>query len=162
MKAYADSNFFTRLYIECEWTEGTLRILSRLMAAGTRLPVLWIHRVEIRNAFELFVFAGRTGSGSRVSPEAAAAAQSRFRSECRSSTGPFLTASLDALKWESVAEEISLRHSAKSGFRTYDVLHVAAAKELGCETFYSYDTRWNTLAALEGLDVPLKVSLRRH
>jgi predicted nucleic acid-binding protein len=64
------------------------------------------------------------------------------------------------LKWESAAEELSLRHSAKCGFRTYDVLHVAAAKELGCQTFYSYDIRCNKLASLEGLDVPLKTSLR--
>lgn len=161
MKAYADSNFFTRLYIECEWTEGTLKILARLMAEGVRLPVLWIHRVEIRNAFELFVFAGRKGSGPRVSPEAAGAAQARFRRDCRSISGPFQTSSLDLLKWETAAEELSLRHSAKSGFRTYDVLHVAAAKELGCETFYSHDIRCNLLASIEGLAVPLQTCPRK-
>ena len=156
MNAYADSNFFTRLYIETEWTEEVLFTLGKLMSSGGRLPVLWLHRVEIRNAFELFVFAGKQGRGTRFAPEATAAAQARFRADCRSRSGPFRESALSLEAWEHAAEELSLRHSSKLGFRTYDVLHVAAAKELGADIFYSYDERCNQLAALEGLKTPFQ------
>ena len=44
-----------------------------------------------------------------------------------------------------------LRHTAARGFRTCDLLHVAQALILGCDTFWSSDEKANTLAALEGL-----------
>ena len=155
MRAYADTNFFTRLYIETVWTKQAMGVLEEMISARCRLPVLWLHRVEIRNAFELYVFAGRHGSGPRVSHEAAAAAQARFRADCRGRFGPFKEASIPVETWEATAEEISLRHSARYGFRTYDVLHVAAARELGATTFFSYDARCNKLAGFEGLETPL-------
>ena len=34
-------------------------------------------------------------------------------------------------------EDLSLRHTAKYGFRTYDLLHVSSALLLGCDTFWS-------------------------
>ena len=48
-------------------------------------------------------------------------------------------------------EEIALRHTAKFGFRTYDIHHVASALALGCDTFWSFDQRAVKLARLEGL-----------
>ena len=48
-------------------------------------------------------------------------------------------------------EDLVHRHTARHGFRTYDILHVATALTLGCENFWSFDERANKLAALEGL-----------
>jgi predicted nucleic acid-binding protein len=58
---------------------------------------------------------------------------------------------LSSSEWRIVFEELSLRHSAKKGFRTYDILHVAAALCLGCDTFWSFDRKSRDLARLEGL-----------
>jgi predicted nucleic acid-binding protein len=47
-------------------------------------------------------------------------------------------------------ESLALRHTARHGFRTYDLLHVASALVLGCTTFWSFDERARRLARLEG------------
>lgn len=51
----------------------------------------------------------------------------------------------------AVFDFFSHRHTAKHGSRTYDVLHVASAILLGCDTFWSFDTKALKLAKLEGL-----------
>src|SRR5688572_23997575 len=48
-------------------------------------------------------------------------------------------------------EELALRHTAKHGFRTYDLIHVASALVLRCDTFWSFDPKASKLASLEGL-----------
>jgi predicted nucleic acid-binding protein len=50
-------------------------------------------------------------------------------------------------------EELSLRHTARHGFRTYDLLHVASALALKCDTFWSFDSKASKPAELEGLKV---------
>jgi predicted nucleic acid-binding protein len=52
---------------------------------------------------------------------------------------------------ERLFEEISLRYTAKHGFRTYDILHVASALLLKSRSFWSFDKRACKLAKLEGL-----------
>ena len=46
------------------------------------------------------------------------------------------------------------RHTSKHGFRTYDILHVAATVTLGCQRFISFDTKALALAKLVGLQTP--------
>ena len=48
-------------------------------------------------------------------------------------------------------EEVSLRQTARRGFRVYDVIHVASALLLKCDTFWSFDAKACRLADLEGL-----------
>jgi predicted nucleic acid-binding protein len=50
-------------------------------------------------------------------------------------------------------EDLALRHTAKHGFRAYDILHVSSALTLKCHTFWSFDKRASKLAKLEGLTV---------
>jgi predicted nucleic acid-binding protein len=65
----------------------------------------------------------------------------------------------DFLKWSPLPEDeldeafdmLSFRHTAKHGFRTYDILHVSSALLLGCDTFWSFDVKARKLAKLEGL-----------
>jgi len=53
----------------------------------------------------------------------------------------------------TVFEELVHRHTIKRGFRAYDIMHVAAALLLGCDTFWSFDAKAKKLAELEGLKV---------
>ena len=50
-------------------------------------------------------------------------------------------------------EETVARHTAKHGFRTFDILHIAFARLLGCDHFFSFDERARKLAALEGFEI---------
>ncbi|MFZ4594897.1 MAG: type II toxin-antitoxin system VapC family toxin [Verrucomicrobiaceae bacterium] len=48
---------------------------------------------------------------------------------------------------------LSTRHTPTLGTRTLDLLHVAAALELGCTDFLSFDNRQRQAAQAEGLNV---------
>lgn len=54
---------------------------------------------------------------------------------------------------EARFQELVLRHTRRHGFRTYDIMHVAAALHLGCGRFFSFDNKAVKLAELEGLEV---------
>lgn len=153
MIAYADTNLLTRIYLRQNDTEEALLFVEKMKSDGTALfPITWLHRVEFNNALQLHVFSARDTRQLFVSPEQAASAQANFRSdlECESFVQP-KTISLQDL--EHQAEELALRHTARHGFRTYDLLHVASALILKCDTFWSFDLKASKLAALEGLKV---------
>jgi predicted nucleic acid-binding protein len=151
MSPYADTNFFTKLYLVLpdspaaqEWLTAAARKIR------SPLPITWLHRLEVLNAFELHVFGGRHLGQARVTAEQAAVAQASFRHDLGRSD--FVRAA--PLGQDTLAmkfEEISLRHTARYGFRVYDIIHVASALLLGCDTFWSFDARACRLAALEGL-----------
>ena len=151
MKPYADTNFLCRLYLPLAESAEAARWLTDARAARSPpLPVSWLHRLETVNAFQLYVFSGRTRGQIHVTPEQAAAAQAMFRADLADPT--FLRPTqLDLPELEQHFEELALRHTAKSGFRTYDLLHVTSALLLQCDTFWSFDPKCSKLAALEGL-----------
>jgi len=68
--------------------------------------------------------------------------------------GNFLQAErMDPAELTAAFERISLRLTSKHGFRTYDIIHVASARLLGCDHFFSFDQRARKLAELDGLVV---------
>jgi hypothetical protein len=53
MTPYADTNFFTRVYLELPDSPEADRMAELARAGGTRpLPVTWLHRLEIVNAYQ--------------------------------------------------------------------------------------------------------------
>ncbi len=151
MSPYADSNFFTRLYLTLRESESAETLLDRALRSGaSALPLTWLHRLEIINAFEQQVFASRVHGQPKISAEQAAAAQAHFREDLARATfvAPVQFAE-DELA--DAFEELTLRHTARHGFRTYDIIHVASALLLDCDTFWSFDVKACRLAALEGL-----------
>ncbi|MBM3858315.1 MAG: type II toxin-antitoxin system VapC family toxin [Verrucomicrobia bacterium] len=151
MKPYADTNFLTRCYLPIEAHPPTDDQLAELRGAGGWLPIVWLHRLELANAFEQHVFAWRTLGRTRITAEMAAAAQARFREDCAQPASLLRPTVISPSDLEQQFEELCLRHTAKHGFRTYDLLHVASALLLDCDTFWSFDPKANKLAALEGL-----------
>lgn len=153
MKPYADSNFFTRFYFALADTPAATELLALARREeAPPLPITWLHRFEVVNAFELQVFAARQKAQSRVTPQHAAVAQASFRDDLGGSDF-IIIVPLAELDLHSRFEEISLRHTARHGFRAYDVIHVASALLLGCDTFWSFDTKASRLAKLEGLRI---------
>lgn len=151
MQLYADTNFITRLFLERPETNLAETMLAQARASHSGpLPITWLIRIETINAFEQSVFVSRTVGGPRVNPESAAMAQASFSDDLKRAS--FLLARelpLDDLMDKAV--EFALRHTAKHGFRAYDLLHVASAIVLRCDTFWSFDERARKLARLEGL-----------
>ena len=54
-----------------------------------------------------------------------------------------------------MAEHLSDTHTALTGNRTLDILHVATAKHLSAKSFLSFDERQKKLAKAVGLKTPL-------
>jgi len=151
MRPYADSNFFTRFYFALRGSPVATGLLEQAhQELAPPLPITWLHRLEIVNAFELHVFGGREQGQTRVTAEQAGAAQASFRSDL--AQAHFLQAiQLPEEKLRAIFEDLSLRHTARRGFRVYDLIHVASALLLECDTFWSFDAKACKLAGLEGL-----------
>jgi len=153
MKAYADSNFFTRFYFQLTDSPTATALLADAHRANAPpLPITWLHHLEVLNAFELQVFGARQRAQSRVTRGHAAFAQASFRDDL-SQSDFLIPAPLEQEALRAGFEDLSLRHTARHGFRVYDVIHVASALLLKCDTFWSFDAKACKLAALEGLKV---------
>lgn len=153
MTPYADTNFFTRLYLALADSEAAMDLVESAQTLGSPpLPVTWLHRFETLNALQLHVFVGKQQGQTRVTSEQAAAAHATFRADLAQPV--FLRpVQISVSELETQFEELALRHTAVHGFRTYDLLHVASALILDCDTFWSFDPKASKLASLEGLRV---------
>ena len=147
---YADANFFTSLTIPMLNHEEAKRLAREI---AEPLPLTWLLRVELVNALQQSVFLSRNGAlQCRVSPEFATAIEAQIFDEARSG-GRLRETQISHDSLYAVFHQLSHRHTAKEGFRTYDILHVSSALVLGCDTFWSFDKKAKRLAKLEGLAV---------
>ena len=152
MKTYADTNFFTNLALPLAFTAEAQGLIAVAVAAGaTPFPAPLLLRLEVANAFQRLVYETRHGNPTaRVTPEAALMAGGDFTDDLRN--GIILRrVHLSESILERQFDLLCQRYTAKEGFRTYDLLHVSAALVLGCDAFWSFDTRARKLAKLTGL-----------
>lgn len=151
MRAYADTNFFTNLFLELSHHAAARALYDRHEAQpGELIPVTPLLEMEFLNALERYVFESRKGGQWRVNREGAMVAAALFEDAIQAHTD-FEKSALGLLAIKILFEKIAQRHTAKWGFRTYDILHVASALVLGCDMFWSFDAKAKKLAALEGL-----------
>ena len=153
MALYCDTNLLIRLYVDLPESALALQRLGQYRRRGeAKIPVTWLHQIETFNAFEQLVFLTRQGGGMRMTPETTALAAAQFEEDLATGHGLESTplAAHDLVKQ---TRALSQRHTAKHGFRAYDVAHVATALILGCEEFWSFDLKAKQLAALEGLKI---------
>lgn len=139
---YADSSFLVSCYI---LDANTSRAKAYLLATNDSIAWTSLHALEIRNAFELGTFRGlfklvditiawrnlQTDLKNNRLVRSRVAWSAAFRSATR----------------------LSKQHSARTGARSLDVLHIAAAKSLGLTQFVSFDMRQRAMAAVAGLRV---------
>ncbi len=140
MDHYADSSFLVSCYIVDANTPSAKAWLSR---TGAQLRLTALHALEVRNAFQLGVFRGLLSTGD------AGAAWANLEKDLRS--GRLVKA---AVKWPvalRIAARLSERHTAATGTRSLDILHVAVAKALRAAELVSFDSRQRTLAVVAGL-----------
>src|SRR5262245_36899877 len=127
MTPYADTNFFTRVYLQLTESEEADRLLRKGAESGASpLPLTWLHRIAIVNALQLQVLQSREARQSYISDREAALAHAAFLEDVQ--TGSFLRSSaIPHQELEKQSEGLALRRTARFGFRTYDVIHVASA-----------------------------------
>jgi len=152
MAVYCDTNLLVRLYAEMPDSDEIARRFAGLRQGGkSRLPITWLHQIELANALQQLVFLARRGQGIRMTPEKAALALADFEDDLTEGDGLMLTP-IAAVELVRTCRDLSLRHTGTHGFRAYDIAHVASALLLGCRTFWSRDAKASQLAALEGLE----------
>jgi predicted nucleic acid-binding protein len=152
MKTYVDANLLVRLFLQLP---GHVEALEQIGDASddfdAPLPMTDLLRFEVVNAVHRMVFESRAGGQWRVTPEAAAIGLADYEDHIargvRLRCVPLTLADIEP-------EFISLaaRYTAKHGFRTYDIIHVASAITLRCRRFLSFDAKAIKLAKLAGLE----------
>ena len=134
MTTYADSSALIAVYV----TEPFSVEARRHVAAAAQLPFTPLHDLEVRNAFQALL-------GRRLIT----------RTEFRAVTAQ-LEADVQAnrLRWTpldlaaafAAARDLAETHTAKLLCRSLDLLHVAAARVIGCGRLISGDDRQLRLA----------------
>jgi predicted nucleic acid-binding protein len=142
MSYYADSSFLVSCYLLEANTARAKNYLGRL---GAPLVFTSLQALEVENAFELSVFRGLLSAAD------AAAARANLELDLRS--GRLVKTAVNWPVAFRVASALSKRHSATTGTRSLDILHVAAARSLRATDFLSFDSRQRLLATALGLRV---------
>ena len=151
MKIYADTNFYTNLLLQLSHSADARALYDQHRAhAEHPIPVTSLLELEFLNAVERYVFESRHGGQWRVTPEGAMLASAAFDGVIEVHVD-FEQRALSFAGLKNFFELMVQRHTAKWGFRTYDILHVASALVLGCDTFWTFDAKAKKLAQLEGL-----------
>jgi predicted nucleic acid-binding protein len=143
LKAYADSSFIVALYLP---RQSSARAIAFMERYGRALPFAPWHRLEVRNAMRLAVF-------HKAIDHAQAKAQLKqldvdLKEEALLAHTP--------IDWTDVlreAEKLGGAQNETMGCRSADLFHVAAALELGCDTFLTLDERQTAMAEAAGLTV---------
>ena len=141
MKLYIDSSVLVKLY----YPEPESRILSEWII-NQKQPILFtqFHELEMTNAFALKVFRNEISGDSF----------NAFRNIIEKDKAGGILEVINP-DWSEVlleAIKISKRNSFVIGTRSLDIIHVAAADILNCNTFLTNNRRQ--------LDVALKIGLK--
>lgn len=146
MRAYADSSFIVSLYIpESHRTEAAIVYMNQYRET---LPFTPQHRLEVRNAIRLLVWAKRINVTDRA----------RAFREIESDLDSELFLIHTPLNYTDAfrrADKIGAAHNESTGARSYDLFHVAAALELGFKHFLTFDHKQRALAEAAGLSADL-------
>ncbi|MEX1118413.1 MAG: type II toxin-antitoxin system VapC family toxin [Terrimicrobiaceae bacterium] len=127
--------------------------ISLVEEAGDPVIFSHIHGIEIPNAIRFKRFRGE------ITKTQESSALRVYMSDI--DAGRLARADYQLSEVFIRAEKLSAKYSAKTGSRSLDVLHVAAAIECGCTDLASFDERQRKLAKLVGLKlIPSKSQSR--
>jgi predicted nucleic acid-binding protein len=139
---YADTSALVSLYM---LDANTPRAVPLIRSLTQPLVYSALHRLEIRNAFSLAVFRGHQ------TPAQAAAAWQNLEADLR--TGVIVPISI---RWHAALRRsaaIAASETPTLGSRSFDILHVACAEQIGAIGFITFDQRQHSLATHVGFAV---------
>lgn len=138
---YVDTSFLVSLYS----TDANSAIALEVMqASGPSFVTSTLGELEVVNAIGLRVFR------KEITPAQMQASLGAFEQDLHN--GIFRLRPLAEVMFER-ALRLSRQTTPKLGVRTADVLHVAAALELGATHFYSFDQRQRNVARIVKLNL---------
>jgi predicted nucleic acid-binding protein len=141
LTAYVDTSFLVSLYSA---DANSAAAVQAMRAARGVLILTTFAELEVVNALELRVFR------KEVSPAQAHSSLNDFEQDLRS--GIYQLKPLPDNVFGR-ARQLSRRTTPRLGTRTADLLHIAAALELGADWFYSFDRQQRKLAQAAKLKV---------
>jgi predicted nucleic acid-binding protein len=151
LNAYPDTSFLCALYRKQDNSAQALAWRDQMCEPlhVTRL-LLWEFRQSAR--FQAFRHSRNRDVGYPL--HEAERMITKLSEHMNSGTVQIVTS--DFIDLLVTAERISKARTFAGGHRSFDILHVATALELGAKEFLSFDANQNELAAAEGLGTPLR------
>lgn len=142
MKTYADTSFLVPLFLRESTSDRAIAAANRLSES---LPLVFLNSLEWVNAINARLYRGEITPARR---ETALALFARYVSD-----GVLVRRDVDLEALRQTAESLSHQHTPTLGVRSLDLLQVAAALQLGCKNFLTFDERQHALARAAGLKV---------
>jgi len=148
MTACPDTSFLCAFYVK---QSNSLAAASYAATMKEPLHVTPLLAYEFRQSlrFQVWRRAGNPSCGLAFADMRTALAQ--FEADVADGTTVIVPCSFMAVL--NCAEDLSTRHTIASGHRSFDVLHVAAALQLGATVFLTFDGNQRKLALAHGLAV---------
>jgi predicted nucleic acid-binding protein len=143
VKAYADSSFIVALYLPQRSSPKAIGLLERY---GRALPFTPWHRLEVRNAIRLAAWQ------KVIDGQEATVQLKHLDADLKEET----VVVHRPIDWTDVlreAERLGATHNLGLGCRSADLFHVAACRELGCDTLLTLDVKQAAMAKAAGLMV---------
>jgi predicted nucleic acid-binding protein len=140
MRIYFDTSTLIKIYVREETSPAAVEILR---AEKSSVPFSHLVELELRTAIRL-----KRGRGEITAAQQRTVLQTVESDLAR---GVLERPDYDLDSVYRRAEALSAKHAAGTLARTADIWHVAAALEIGCRAFSSFDARQRKLAALSKL-----------
>ncbi len=144
MKSYFDTSVLVKLYIPEEDSEA---ICTFIQNRGKSIAINSLQITELKNAFALKAFR------QDILNEELEKLLNQMKEDFRRDR--ITLVKVDWIKLWEVAQDYSLKFTRTIGCRTLDILHVAAAKVMNAEEFYTNDKRQQELAEATGMKTHL-------
>jgi predicted nucleic acid-binding protein len=140
MKSYFDTSVLVKLYVPEEDSEA---ICTFIQNRGKSIAINSLQKTELKNAFALKAFR------QDISYTELEELLNQMKEDIRRDR--ITLVKVDWIKLWEVAQDYSLRFTGTIGCRTMDILHVAAAKVMNAEEFYTNDKRQQKLTEAIGI-----------
>jgi predicted nucleic acid-binding protein len=148
MISFPDTSFLCAIYRRQDNSPVAAAIFKAMPEA---LPVSSLLVYEFRQSVRFQVWLHARDKTKGYSPTEAERALADLQSDLE--TGVVVVVSVEWPEAYRQAEILSKKHTAASGHRSLDLLHVATALQLGAREFLTFDTNQRKLAKAEGLVV---------
>jgi predicted nucleic acid-binding protein len=148
MIVYPDTSFLCALYRAQDNSPQADALFEELKEPLSATALLVF---EFRQSVRLQTWLHRTDANKGYGESEGAQMMADFQTDLAS--GLLLIIPADWAKVISRAEQLSAQLTSTGGYRSFDILHVATALELGAKEFLTFDTRQKASAEAAGLMV---------
>ena len=149
MSAFADTSFLFGFYFP---REASALAMATVQSATAPLLITPLVVFEFQQAVWFEVFLRRNNPLHGLSEGQALCGLAAFELDCEQVI--WIKAGMEWERLFESAQELTLKHTARTGCRAFDLLHVASALVSDVRTFLSFDQAQCRLAQSEGLAVP--------